>query len=200
MDYMTRWGYSVELEDGADTLPPIITAAQFNAITGGVMSSTTERIEAVLDGVSQAIRDYCGWHVAPILSCNYIGNGTGRTMVLPATDVRSVEAVALEGEDLDATAYEWIQTGLLWLKFRRFPDAWRSVDVTFTAGNDSVGALAMAAAQIAANALAGTAGVREEHAGAVGITYNQTASGVSGGVRLLESDLALLTPYRITTF
>ena len=70
-EYMTRWGYSVN----GDSLPPIIDADEFDAITGGVMSSAPERIEAVLDGVSQAVRDFCGWHVAPVLECSWTGQG-----------------------------------------------------------------------------------------------------------------------------
>ncbi len=57
--------------------------------------------------------------------------------------------------------------------------------------------LAAVVAQIAANALAAPAGVRAEQAGDVSVTYNTTASGVSGGVRLLDSDLAMLAPYAI---
>ena len=39
--------------------------------------------------------------------------------------------------------------------------------------------------------------MRAEQAGDVSVTYNTTASGVSGGVRLLDSDLAMLAPYVI---
>ena len=52
--------------------------------------------------------------------------------------------------------------------------------------------LVTVAAQVASNALAAPAGVQSEQAGNVSISYNQPASGVSGGVRLLDSDLALL--------
>ena len=52
--------------------------------------------------------------------------------------------------------------------------------------------------QLVENALVATPGLREEHAGNVGATYNQTESGVSGGVRLLPSDRAALALYRIT--
>ena len=196
MDYMTRWGYSVELPEGDAALPPIINAAQFSAITGGVMSSTPERVQAVLDGVSQAVRDWCGWHVAPVLPCEWTGQGEGRMLLLPCLGVRSVTEVVVDGSP---RSFEWLPSGIVRLVGSTFPDSWRSVECSFIAGNDATSALAMAVAQIAANSLAATAGVREEHAGQVGITYNQTANGVSGGVRLLDSDYRLLAPYRLET-
>ena len=191
-EYMTRWGYSVN----GDSLPPIIDADEFDAITGGVMSSAPERIEAVLDGVSQAVRDFCGWHVAPVLECSWTGQGEGRLMVLPCISVRSVTSLSVDGTATEA--FEWLPSGLVRLQGGRFPDAWRSAVCGFVAGEDAAGALAMAVSQIAANQLAAAAGVRSERAGQVSIDYNQTANGVSGGVRLLDSDMRLLMPYRIT--
>lgn len=191
-EYMTRWGYSVN----GDSLPPIIDADEFDAITGGVMSSAPERIEAVLDGVSQAVRDFCGWHVAPVLECSWTGQGEGRLMVLPCISVRSVTSLTVDGTATEA--FEWLPSGLVRLQGGCFPDAWRSAVCGFVAGEDATGALAMAVAQIAANQLAAAAGVRSERAGQVSIDYNQTANGVSGGVRLLDSDMRLLMPYRIT--
>ena len=57
--------------------------------------------------------------------------------------------------------------------------------------------LVTVAAQVASNALAAPAGVQSEQAGNVSISYNQTASGVSGGVRLLDSDLQMLRVYTL---
>lgn len=52
---LTPWNYEV-----TRTLPPIIGVEDFDKITGGAMSATTEQKEAVLASVSQAIRDHCG--------------------------------------------------------------------------------------------------------------------------------------------
>lgn len=187
----TPWGYSVA------ELPPVMGAGEFREATGGVFSSTDERVAAVLDQVSQAVRDWCGWHVAPVLECEWDGEGEGRLIRLP---VMGLEAVTLtvNGSEVDPDTYQWTESGLVRRSCGRFPSEWRSVHASFTAGFPTTGAIAAAVVQLASNALAGAPGVREEHAGQVGITYNQTASGVSGGVRLLESDMALLAPYRIT--
>lgn len=189
---MLSYGY--ELADGAE-LASIITPAEFDALTGGRMSSTTEQVQAMLDAVSAAVRSYCGWHLAPALACTWTGEAPGGYVTLPAMGVSAVSAVRVSGEELDPSAYEWSRSGEL--RLHRCAPKWGSVEVDFTAGYDDAQALGAVTAQIAANALAAAPGVREEHAGAVGISYNQTASGVSGGVALLDRDRALLDPWRI---
>lgn len=62
---------------------------------------------------------------------------------------------------------------------------------------EMAGALEAVCSQVAANALAAPAGVSSEQSGGVSISYNQTAQGVSGGIRLLDSDLAMLAPYML---
>lgn len=189
---MLPWGY--DLADGGE-IPSIITPSQFAVLTGGRMSSTTEQVQAMLDATSAAVRGYCGWHVAPALECVWVGDAPDGICQLPAMGV-SVTSVEVGGTALDPTAYEWAESGLVRLRGRA--PRWRSVRVEFAAGydggTDGIGAVV---AQLAANALAASPGVREEHAGQVGISYNQTASGVSGGVRLLDSDRALLDPWRV---
>ena len=193
-DCMTRWGYEVALPDGEVKLPPIISYEDFIILTGGRLVSSADRIDAMLDAVSQAVRDWCGWHVSPILECSWVGTGNGRLLLLPCMSVSSVESIEVQGVEQD---FEWERSGKVRIS-GRFPDAWRSVEASFTAGIDAADGIGAAVLQIATNALVATPGVREEHAGGVGATYNQTANGVSGGVRLLESDYRLLAPYRMT--
>ena len=143
----TPWDYEIT----NTSLPPIIDATEFDAITGGVMSSTTEQKTKKLEGVSSAIRDYCGWHVSPSRTCVFTGNGEGRLLVLPAMAVTAVEYVRIDGEDAE---FEWMSNGLVRLKSGRFPDSWRSVECRYTAGYDSASVLGEIVAQIASNALA----------------------------------------------
>ena len=186
----TPWDYEIT----NTSLPPIIDATEFDAITGGVMSSTTEQKTKKLEGVSSAIRDYCGWHVSPSRTCVFTGNGEGRLLVLPAMAVTAVEYVRIDGEDAE---FEWMSNGLVRLKSGRFPDSWRSVECRYTAGYDSASVLGEIVAQIASNALAAAPGIVEEHAGSVGATYNKTGDGITGGVSLLQRDMALLNPYKL---
>lgn len=198
MAVMTPWGYEVTATaDGQalDALPPIVGLPEFRELVPD-LSSTDERVGLVLASASAAVRDWCGWHVGPALSCEIVGDGEGRSLVLPLMGLRSVTSVLVSGVVLDPSDYEWRQSGLLRLTHGTFPDAWRSVTVSCVAGYES-DALAQVVAQLAANALVAAPGVAEEHAGGVGITYNRTGDGVTGGVRLLASDREALAPYRI---
>ena len=186
----TPWDYEIT----NTSLPPIIDATEFDAITGGVMSSTTEQKTKKLEGVSSAIRDYCGWHVSPSKTCIFTGTGEGRLLVLPAMHVSAIEYVKIDNVSVE---FEWLENGLVRLKNGRFPDSWRSVECKYTAGVDSSSVLGEIVAQIASNALAAAPGVANERAGDVSITYNQTGSGITGGVSLLPRDYALLAPYKL---
>lgn len=184
---ITPWGYSVE----GDSIEPIITVEQFRDLYAD-FASEDEAIEAVLASTSAAIRDWCGWHVGPVLECRYVGEGEGRILVLPAMGVQ--EVTSLRVRDVE-TPFEWRPSGLVRIA-GWFPDAWRSVECEYTAGfgSESIGQVV---AQIAANALAASPGVADERAGNVSITYNKTGDGITGGVSLLSRDRDMLAPYRL---
>lgn len=185
MTVETPWGYTVE------ELEPVISVADFKALCPG-LSSTDAQIEAVLNAVSYAVRDYCGWHVSPVLECSFVGSGEGRLLVLPSMGVSSVDSLTVGG--VAVNDYEWLGSGLVRLTCGYFPDSWRSVTCVYNAGFVS-GAIAQVVSQIAANALVAAPGVANERAGNVSITYNQTGSGITGGVSLLQRDKESLAPY-----
>lgn len=194
----TPWGYSIETEDGA--VPPLITPEQLSDATGGRFGPSTPGASAVLDGVSAAIRDACGWHVSPVLGCVERTQGPGRVIALHTLMMHGDPEIEELGETLGPGQVEWMERGLVRRAcWRSWPGAWGSVVVRYESGIPAgmAPALVTVAAQIASNALAAPAGVQSEQAGDVSISYNQTASGVSGGVRLLDSDLALLRIYAL---
>ena len=182
----TDWGYSVE------TLPSLISVQQLRELYS--LSSTDAQLQTVLDAVSSAIRDFCGWHVAPSLSCTFKGHGDGRLLMLPAMGVTAGSSLKVGGTPV--TAYEWTSAGMVRLTDGAFPDAWRSVECTYVAGF-SAQSVGQVAAQVAANALVAAPGVSAERAGDVSITYNQTGVGITGGVSLLQRDRDALAPYRL---
>lgn len=196
-ELLTPWGYSVEVGDGA-TMPPLLDVPGFREMTGGRLASGDDMVLSKLRAASSAVRDWCGWHVAPIMACSCEMDGGSRTLFLPCMGVRSLESVSVGGEAWEGC--EWAARGELRLP-RGTPPRLRLVRVAFRAGYDAsaAGALSQVVCQLVENALVATPGLREEHAGGVGATYNQTESGVSGGVRLLSSDRAVLAPYRIVT-
>lgn len=184
---VTPWGYSV------DDMQSLISVEQFRLLCPG-LSSTDAQIQVVLDSVSAAIRDYCGWHVAPSLECTYIGDGEGHLLMLPAMGVTEVDSLTIDGDA--ATDYEWTAAGMVRLKKSTFPDKWRSVECVYTAGFTSA-AIGQVVAQIASNAIVAAPGVANERVGDVSIAYNQTGTGITGGVSLLPRDYELLAPYKL---
>lgn len=194
----TAWGYSVATDGGA--LPPLITPDQLEEATGGRFGADTPGVSAALAGASAAIRDACGWHVSPVLDCEERACGPGRVIALHTLMMGGDPEVEELGQALGPGQFEWDPRGLIRRAcWREWPRAWGSVVVRYRSGipPEMAPALAAVAAQVASNALAAPAGVRSEQAGGVSISYNQTASGVSGGVRLLDSDIAMLRVYML---
>ncbi|MEF2593323.1 MAG: hypothetical protein U0M51_02105 [Eggerthellaceae bacterium] len=194
----TAWGYSVATEDGK--LPPIITPEQLEESTGGRFGADTPGVGTVLEGVSAVIRDACGWHVSPVLDVEERTGGPGKVIALRTLMMPEDPEVVEMGEELGPGQFEWDQRGLIKRAcFRCWPEGWGSVVARYRSGipPEMAPALVAVAAQVASNALAAPAGVQSEQAGNVSISYNQTASGVSGGVRLLDSDLAMLRVYML---
>lgn len=194
----TAWGYSAAVEDGK--LPPIITPAQLEEATGGRFGPKTPGVETVLAGVSAVIRDACGWHVSPVLDVEERTGGPGKVIALRTLMMPEDPEVVELGEELGPGQFEWDQRGLIRRAcFRQWPGGWGSVVARYKSGIPAsmAPALVAVAAQVASNALAAPAGVQSEQAGNVSISYNQTASGVSGGVRLLDSDVAMLRAYML---
>lgn len=194
----TAWGYSIATDDGS--LPPLITPEQLEEATGGRFGADTPGVSTVLAGVSAAVRDACGWHVSPVLNCEERASGPGRVIALHTLLMTEDPEVEELGVTLGPGQFEWSERGLVRRTcWREWPCGWGSVVVRYRSGipAEMAPGLVTVAAQVASNALAAPAGVQSEQAGNVSISYNQTASGVSGGVRLLDSDLALLRIYAL---
>lgn len=185
----TPWGYEISLRDGSTALPPLMSVDELQTALG--RSYTTNKVSWALAAVSAAIRDWCGWHVFPRASCEVVGTGDGRLMMLPAIGDVEVDSVSVSGVPLDPSAYEWDERGIVRLLGGTFPDRWRSVTVDYTAGLDSALAIQTAVTNTAANFLAMTPGVRSETLGDQSVQY------MGAGVYLTDADKAVLARYRI---
>ena len=193
---LTPWGYEIVLAQG-QTMPDLMTKAQFNTATGSQFVSA-EGLDIALAAASAAIRNYCGWHIAPSLTCKATSWGGGRYLFLPWAAMTAVASVTENGVTLDPARYDWAAKGVIRRRdgFYWCDAAWNTIVVTATAGYDTVdNVLQQVIIQLVGNALVAPLGVREEHAGQVGITYNQTGNGMTGGITLTPRDEALLEPY-----
>ena len=193
---LTPWGDEIVLAQG-QTMPDLRTKAQFNTATGSQFASV-EGLDIALAAASSAIRNYCGWHVAPALTCKAKSWTGGRFLFTPWMAMSAVSSVVENGVTLDASTYDWRSSGVIRRRdgFCWCDLPWNTIEVTATAGYDTIdNVLQQVIIQLVGNALAAPLGVREEHAGQVGISYNQTGTGMTGGVTLTPRDEALLEVY-----
>lgn len=184
----TPWGYDV-----SDALAPMLTVAEFNTITGNAYSGNP-RIESALKAASQAIRNYCGWHVVPSVSCTAEPTAEGCMLRLPAAYVSAISSVTENSEAV--TEYEWRKDGLI-RRATEWTDKWGGIAVEYTAGYSAAAVpdLAEAVCAITAGVLSVTAGVMSESADGVSISYSTNASSVAAA--LTSQQKRSLDPYRV---
>lgn len=148
------------------------------------------------ESATQAIRDYCGWHVAPVIEATLTLDGTGTdTVLLPSRRVVEVDSVTVNGTQLGVDDYEWSTDGLLRRRGRPWPDRYRAITVELKHGFESMAVLADIVASI-------TARVRMDPTGALanqraGTQYVGFTPGSAGG-GLMQSEKARLAPYKLT--
>ncbi|QJD49823.1 head-to-tail adaptor [Microbacterium phage AvGardian] len=174
------------------------TPAELSAYTKGAISPTDGRSQLILDGASEAIRRYVGWNVAPPEDVTVTLDGGGTVLYLPSLKVNSVASVLVDG--VAVTDFEWSRrTGNLRRKGGlAFPEVWGGIVVAFNSGYTAVPAdLKGVVLQVSSIALSSPTGATREQAGAVAMAWATTAPGVSGGLTLLERDLAIVDSYRV---
>lgn len=190
----TPWGYQLE-----DELPPLVSADDFNAITG--RSSTIDlEVLSVLNAVSQAIRNACGWHIAPSLDCIANLTASGKLVRLPAGYVSEISSLKENGVLLGAGEFEWRHDGLLRrCCFKNFVSTWDGIEVEYTAGYDldAVPDLSHVVTEITNNIIALPKGVISESADGVSISYSMQAQSVANA--MTEQFRAQLAPYRLVS-
>ena len=188
----TVWGYDVD-----DALEPIVTEVEFNEITNGAYADNPKAATA-LAAASQAIRNYCGWHISPSLECTAYPAGGGIVTRLPAGYVSAVESVVEDSETLSSDDYSWRRDGLLKRACPyRWSDEWDAIEVTYTAGYEAeaVPDLVETVCAIASGVLSVAAGVVSESADGVSISYSANASSIAAS--LTSSLKHSLEPYRL---
>ena len=206
MSLMTTWGYAIE---DAEELTDLLTAEEFNTITANKYAGDV-RIQDAVKAASMAIRNYCGWHIFPQLTCSCserILSGDGRLkragadilIQLPASIVTDVSSVAIDGVDFSDFAIS--SNGLLRLfdVYRLTISRKTEITVIYTAGlpdrlTDTIKELA--AGRIT-RALSGTAGIASESAGGVSVSYSSGWTNGGGAGALQSTDVETLEPYKL---
>lgn len=160
---------------------------------------------AILRQVSAAVRAYCHWHIAPVITETLTLDGPGsRFLWLPTLRVVSVESITNDGVAVDLTTVDTSKSGYLILRcdVSSALHCWShrpgGVVVELHHGLDDIpDELVTLVAQVAARAVASPTGVIREQAGAEAAFYSHIALNVSGGIAFLEHEKALMAPYRL---
>ena len=180
----TAWGYDVS------ELAPLLSVADFNSMTGNAYAGNG-RVEPALKAASQAVRNYCGWHICPSLQCTAYPVGGGKIIKLPASYVSAITSVTENGKALTGGQYEWRFDGLLRRsQFMNWAHEWGAIEVVYTAGFsiDAVPDLAEAIRAITEGVLAVSAGVVSESADGVSISYSANASSIAAALTAAQKD------------
>lgn len=190
---LTPWGYSV------DSLQPIIDVTTFDELTGGRYAGD-ERVSAAIDAATAAIRAYCGWHVAPVLTCEYVCDGERGDIWLPCAGLVSVGSVEFDGVAQAVKGFN--RLGRVRTDRPQPRGGLGNVSVTYSAGFDldATPDLAQIVAQrVVAEVALSAYGIASESAGGVSISYSGTALSDSGSAFLPDSVRAALAPYRLVS-
>ena len=200
MSLLTRWGYALTTEN---SLPDLLTAEEYNAITGNRFSGDV-RIAPAIKAASQAIRNYCSWHVAPSLTCKLTTSvydkrvtrvQDGVQIQLPAMFVSSITSIKVGGED--KSIYILDSNGmLLVMDVDRFADPTTPIEVEYIAGIADDAIKDLVASQVN-HSVAQSYGVTSEASGGVSVTYNNAWSGGGQASYLNEYAREILAPYRL---
>ena len=155
---------------------------------------------------STAVRNYCGWHVYPSQSCQWVGYvgasrnvsrvGSEILIQLPAKYVTKVTSVKVGG---NAVGNYLIETNGILRLICRPATRYEMIEVDYTAGlpDSLMDAVKELVAHRMTHALSSSYGVTSEAAGGVSITYNATWAATSRATALADDNKEVLQPYRI---
>lgn len=83
--------------------------------TQGRLDRDDDETQRQLDAALAAVRNYCGWHVTPVLSNDQItvdGPG-GPTLMLPTLALSAITALTEDGVALDVDTLSWSARGMV---------------------------------------------------------------------------------------
>lgn len=204
MSLLTNWGYTLT---DISALDEIITAEEFNKFTADKYSGDA-RIASNISAVSQAIRNYCGWHVYPSATCELsttffdsrITPVRGALIIqLPAKYVSEVSSITIDGAEYTTFVAE--PNGIVKVYNVDCSGLYEysPIVVNYTAGLPY--SLSFAIKELAAHrithAMASNNGVQSETAGGVSITYSANWINSARSTALADDNKEVLAPYRI---
>ena len=209
------WGYIYD----AENLAAFITEEEFNAYTARKFSGDC-RVAANIPSATASIRNYCGWHIAPSLTCGMVYRvadlrdafvGPDLIVQIPATFVSVVSKVILNavldpdtgnftGDNYEEFDLE--NNGILRVYDVSDINRKSRIFVKYTAGFglDQIPAIKELTANRVTHAVTSSYGVMSEAAGGVSVTYSASWAGNTRSTALPDDSREVLEPYRVRRF
>lgn len=181
------------------TLQPFASAAQMEEKTEGAIPADTPFLDTQLRAASTAIRNYCGWHIFPVIesSVTLPGKRWRSEIVLPTNKLISITSILDGGTLVSSTVYAdlWYPDGII----EYFPWTWGSrTKVTFTHGFDVAPEdLTDLTLIMAARSLVSPTGAVREQVMQSNVAWTQGGSNAAGGTYLLQHEKNGLAYYKL---
>jgi len=172
--------------------PPIVTAEEFSASTGGRIPADDPRVQPLLDAATAAVRRYCRWHITPVVEETFIVDALGKTCSIPSLHIEELLEVQTGGQPVDLDDLEWTDSGLLRMKRGCWSQAWRGTEITVRHGYQACPDVAQAIVRACSAAISAPAGIVREQAGQVSFQYADSGPGMSSSI-----DYPLIALYQV---
>lgn len=212
---ITPWGYIIDSE----TLPDFITANEFNLYTNNKFSGDT-RVNANIPSATASIRNYCGWHISPNLTCGMLYRvqdlrdafiGSDLLIQLPATFVTGIEKIVLDavwdveaddwkGEIVDSDNFDiGMGDGLLRIYDVGRRDRKSNIFIKYQAGlpETEIEVIKELTAHRVVHAVSSSYGVMSESVGGVSVSYNASWAGNTRSTALPDDNREVLETYKV---
>ena len=209
---LSPWGYIFD----AEALPDFLSDIEFNNFTNGKFCKDT-MVQKVIPAASEAIRNYCGWHIFPSLTCGMFYNvrdlrdafvGPDLLVQLPATYVTSIEKIIVnavwnadkndwDGDEL--TDYDiGMGTGLLRIYDVGALDRKSKIFIKYMSGYPNAPeTIKELTADRVTHAVSNPYGVASESAGGVSVSYSAIWASGSNASNLSSDSREILEQYKV---
>ena len=210
---LSPWGYIID----SNSLPDFINTTEFSNFTAGKFG-TDVRIATNIPSATASIRNYCGWHISPNLTCGMLYRvqdlrdafiGPDLLIQLPATFVTSIEKVVLDAvlnpetglyegevkEDFDLGMGD----GNVRIYDVGARDRKSNIFIKYTAGfpDSQIQVIKELTAHRVTHAVTSSYGVMSEAAGGVSVSYNAVWAGNTRSTALPDDNKEVLEAYKI---
>lgn len=148
------------------------------------------------EAATQAVRDYCGWHIAPCISEDLVLDGNGQSkLFLPTKRLEEVLYLEVDGQNVEN--FRFSQEGWVTLDCGVFPRKERAVKIGIRHGYHSADPASVIVGNIVARArMSPTGNIVQQRAGTQSVTF-ATSGGQVMGFGLMQAEKDLLQPYKL---